>query len=259
MSLHEKNGLSWFEFEVFAPYKQYLSHACFTRKGGVSNVPYDSLNTGLSVGDAHEHVQENRRRIASHFNGTEDLLFSVEQVHGLDFFIAENTPPQERKGDILLTKTAQNILMIKHADCQAAILYDPIHHAVATVHAGWRGQVQKAYTKALDLMQRLWNTKTSDVLVGVSPSLGILHSEFLSWKEQFPEELWSFCHKNHMDLKAIALYELLKAGVQEKNIEISPCCTFEQEELFFSYRRDHVTGRLATCVQLLSKPKRSLA
>ena len=251
MILQEKNGLSYFTFEIFLPFQDKLHHGCFTRKGGVSSPPFDSLNIGLSVGDIPENVLENRRRIASHFNISLEKLFHLEQVHGLDFFIANEGPQKDQKGDILLTNTKENVLMIKHADCQAAILYDPIHQALALVHAGWRGLVQKAYTKAITLMHTNWQTNPKDLLAGIAPSLGLSHSEFVSWQQEFTEEMWPFCHHNNMDLKAIALNELLKAGLQKKNIEISPLCTFDNEELFFSYRRDHKTGRLATCAQLL--------
>src|SRR5665647_80170 len=101
--LQEKNGLSWFTFEIFTPYQDRLRHACFTRNGGLSYPPYDSLNVGLSVGDIPEHVQENRRRIAAHFDSSAEKLFDLEQVHGLDFFLAETSNPKI-KGDILLTK-----------------------------------------------------------------------------------------------------------------------------------------------------------
>lgn len=281
MIFHENDdGLAWYEFELFMPYKHKIKHACFTRKGGVSNGPYRSLNLGLSVGDNEEQVVENRRRVASFFDATLKQLFDLEQVHSTHSVEVFNAPFSSKpQGDILLTQAKNAVLLIKQADCQAAILYDPLHHVVSCVHAGWRGQVKRAYTTAIHEMEKKWKSRPKDILVGISPSLGFDKSEFLSWEEDFPKCFHAFVYpnnlknrtfskttldyethrstpehvqdKDHADLKAMARYELLEAGIVEEHIEISPLCTYEYEDLFFSYRRDKTTGRQGTAVQLL--------
>lgn len=264
MQKRQKNGLQWFEFELFQPHTHRIRHGCWTRLGGTSKGPYASLNVGSNVGDRTDDVMQNRARIADCFTSDLTHLFDVEQIHKTDCVLVKQDSTSSMRADILLSETPNHILMIKHADCQAALLYDPEHHVCAAVHAGWRGLVQKAYTKALYEMSRLWKTNPQHILVGISPSLGVCHSEFLSWKEEFPPEMWPFAREaSHMDLNGIAKQEFLQAGVLAEHIEIANLCTYDTPELFFSYRRDKVTGRTATCIQLLPQstefsPKASL-
>ena len=252
MKEYRNDSLSWLEFDIFQPYRTFIRHGCFTRQGGVSHGPYDSLNVGTNVGDIPTHVVQNRSLITKSLGIPAHLLFDVEQVHKTNHVLVNIKPTSHIQADILLTDKPNYALMIKHADCQAALLYDPEHHVCAAVHAGWRGLVQKAYTKALLEMKKLWNTNPQCVLVGISPSLGLCHSEFLSWKEDFPPELWPFQRgENKMDLLAIAQQELLQAGILAEHLEIAHICTYDTPERFFSYRREKMTGRTATCIKLL--------
>ena len=252
MLQQKQNQVEWLEFELFQPYRHRLLHGCFTRKGGVSNPPYDSLNVGLSVGDDRHDVLENRARIAQALGIDTSHLFDVEQIHTTDVVMVRDEPTSHRQADILLTETPNRLLMIKHADCQAGLFYDPVHHVCAAVHAGWKGLVQKAYTKAIHTMTQLWNTSPEDLLVGISPSLMLCHSEFRSWKEETPQEMWRFIkEEKHVDLMEMAKEELLRAAIAPHHIECARLCTFDCDELFFSYRRSKVTGRTATCITLL--------
>lgn len=252
MHTRKKKSLQWFEFEIFQPYSDRIRHGCFTKLGGSSQGPYASLNVGSNVGDNPPDVMENRARIADCFESDLLHLFDVDQVHKTESVLIAQNPTSSIQADILLSDRPRSILMIKHADCQAALLYDPEHHVCAAVHAGWRGLVQKAYTKALSEMSRLWKSDPQKILVGISPSLKVCHSEFLSWKTDFPKEMHTFVREgNRMDLIGIAQHELVQARVSLKHIEIAPFCTYDLPELFFSYRKDKVTGRTATCIQLL--------
>jgi YfiH family protein len=252
MKEYKKKQLSWLEFDIFQPYCNRIRHGCFTRKGGTSQVPYSSLNVGSNVGDNPSHVEANRALIANCFDSELKYLFDVEQVHKTNSVLIQKEPTSFIQADILLNSTKNNILMIKHADCQAALFYDPEHHTCAVVHAGWRGLVQQAYTKAISEMTRLWKTNPKNLLVGISPSLSLSHSEFLSWQKDFPQEMWSWATpENKIDLLGISKQELTQAGVLFHNIECAQICTFETSDLFFSYRREKITGRNATCIQLI--------
>ena len=141
--------------------------------------------------------------------------------------------------------------MMKHADCQAAIFYDPVHHALANVHSGWRGNVKNIYQTTILKMASVFGTKPQDLLVGISPSLGPQHAEFKNYKVEFPEHFWSFqvCPE-YFDLWAIARHQLEEAGVLPYHIEIAGICTYANKEDCYSYRRDKVTGRHATLAML---------
>ena len=142
-------------------------------------------------------------------------------------------------------------LMIYHADCQASIFYDPTHHAVAAVHAGWKGLVKEIYRKTIQSMKKRYGTKPEDLLVAISPSLGPNASEFVNYLKEFPRSFWNYQIKpNYFDLWEIAKMQLANNGIYEKNIQIAGLCTYSNPEDFFSYRRDKTACRHATIVSL---------
>ena len=142
--------------------------------------------------------------------------------------------------------------MIKHADCQAAIFYDPVHKALANVHCGWRGNVKNIYRVAVQKMKFTFGTNPKDLLVGISPSLGPDHSEFIHYQTEWPEEFWRFqVRPNYLDLWAIARDQLEQCGLLPHHIEVAGICTFANPQDFFSHRRDKITGRHATVAMLL--------
>lgn len=139
--------------------------------------------------------------------------------------------------------------MIKHADCQAAIFYDPVKQAIGAAHSGWRGAVAKIYTQTIEAMQMNFGTDTRDLLVGISPFLR--HAEFKNYKFEFPEEFWEFQIKSgYFDFGAIARNELNAAGILSQHVNISAHCTFADPENFYSYRREKSTGRHGTIIAL---------
>lgn len=146
--------------------------------------------------------------------------------------------------------------MIKHADCQAAIFYDPVNKAIGAAHSGWRGSVAKIYTKTINAMQKNFGTKPENLLVGISPFLGKDHAEFKNFKLEFPEEFWKYQVKpSYFDFAAIALDELKTVGILPQHVKISTQCTFANPEDFYSYRREKSTGRHGTVIALRDAPK----
>jgi YfiH family protein len=155
--------------------------------------------------------------------------------------------------DAIFTTERNLGIAVTHADCQAAIFYDPVHEAIGVVHAGWRGSVQNIYARLFDTMHREIGTQPHNLLVCISPSLGPDHAEYKNYKQDFPESFWSFQSKpNHFNFWEISKKQLQECGILEKNIEISGVCTYCSPEECFSYRREKETGRNATVVGLRS-------
>ncbi len=243
-----ESGVEWLEFELLAECPG-LMHAIFLRHGGISPEPFGSLNAGGSTGDDHEKVTENRRRMLNALNISR--VVSGKQVHGSDVTWIKQDQMEIAASDAMITDLQNVGLMIKHADCQAAILYDPVHRALGNVHAGWRGNVQNIYRAAIQKMQEAFGTRPEDLLVGVSPSLGPNHSEFKNYKTEFPEEFWTFqVRPEYFDLWAIARHQLEQCGVLPHHIQIASICTYANPQDYYSYRRDKVTGRHATIAAL---------
>ena len=117
-------------------------HGFFTRQGGVSPGAYHSLNVSLAVGDGQEAVAENLGRMRQALGLS--ALAGAAQVHGGRAAVI--TSPDQAvladlpEVDILVTTVPGLGLLIKQADCQAVMFFDPVNRVVANVHAGWRGQ-----------------------------------------------------------------------------------------------------------------------
>lgn len=250
MLLFNQNGLQWLQFELLANCPK-VSHAVFTRKGGYSLGHLESLNLSTSVGDDVQNVSKNRHKV------TEALslphLISGNQCHGINISTISsasisNPPPS---CDALTTQSKNIGLMILQADCQAAILYDPIQHAIANVHCGWRGSVQNIYQHAIDRMQQNFRTNPKDLLVCISPSLGPENAEFIHYKTELPESFWSFqTSPYHFNFWEISKWQLTMAGVLSHHIQVASIDTFSTPQDYFSYRRSNITGRQATICAL---------
>jgi YfiH family protein len=243
----EANGIEWLEFELFQGLP--LQHAVFLRKGGVSTGPFASLNLGRYAGDEEKHIEENQKRVAACFDFLP--ITYVEQVHK-DAVVEIVKEGEKIIADALITNKRSLPLAMTHADCQVAIFYDARNHALAVVHAGWRGNVLNIYEKTLAKMEQLYGSKREELLVVISPSLGPNAAEFIHYKEEFPPSFWKFqIRHNYFDLWVIAENQLQQSGVPLEHIQIARQCTFENPSDFFSYRREKKSGRHATIASLL--------
>ncbi len=222
----------------------------FSRHGGVSPPPFDSLNVGFHVGDDPRLVMENRRRIRDFLDATS--LVSAKQVHGCDIAILEDgSMDEELEGiDGIITDVPGKAIMVQHADCQAVVMFDPVNKVVANIHCGWRGNVQKIVLKAVNAMKENYCSRPEEIRVAVSPSLGPCCSQFKDWNTLLPQEFHSFMpRENYVDFWAITEKQLVQSGIRKENIYNPSICTVCSTD-FFSYRRDGITGRCATVIML---------
>ncbi|MBX9642076.1 MAG: polyphenol oxidase family protein, partial [Mycobacteriaceae bacterium] len=166
--------------------------------------------------------------------------------------IDEHSPEEVVNYDGLITSTPGVTLMMRHADCQIALFYDPKNHAAANVHAGWRGSVANIYAETVQQMQQVYGSYPSDLLVCVSPSLGPDEAEFIHYRSELPEEFWAFqVRPTYFDFWSISEFQLQAAGILPHHIEVARLSTYSNPHDYFSYRRDKKTGRHATCMTLL--------
>lgn len=166
----------------------------------------------------------------------------LEQVHSPWVYRAPASAP----GDGLYTTQKECALLIKHADCQAAIFYDPVSQTLACVHAGWRGLVQNIYTATIQKLKGK-GVNPRNLLVAIGPSLGPKNGEFKGWASYFPPHFGAYQVKeNYFDLRAVAKDELISQGVLPHHIAIAPHCTVEEPALFHSWRRDKTHERNGT-------------
>ena len=218
-----------------------------TRNGGVSVAPFTSLNLGLSTKDSEERVLENRRRLFESVGFTLEDLAITGQVHGDDVLVVDRAGLYVGN-DGLVTNQAGVLLCLSAADCASVLLVDPVERVVGACHAGWRGTRARITEKTILMMTGL-GADPANMYGYISPCISLKHFE-VGWEvaEQFHE---AYVHqlpgkkKPHVDLKAALYDQLLSQGIQKNRIEVSPYCTFNDIDHFFSYRAEGgKTGRL---------------
>ncbi|MBW1998339.1 MAG: peptidoglycan editing factor PgeF [Deltaproteobacteria bacterium] len=244
-------GVVYFQFEGLAD--AGLRHAVFTRLGGVSRPPYDTLNVGKECGDDPEDVKKNLAIVQQVF-GTNHLI-SMKQVHGKRAQVVTEDDisrlPRSFHGDALITGVSGVALMVKVADCQGIILFDPENRVLANIHCGWRGNVLNIIDVAVERMCATFGSRASEIKAAISPSLGPCCGEFVTHEEIFPAEFRSFMwRKNYFDLWGISRWQMMRAGLRDENIEVAGICTRCRTDLFFSYRAEGMTGRFAVLSML---------
>lgn len=243
------------------------------RHGGVSKTPCESLNLAAHIGDSLQDVFENRSIVANHLGVTSDRITCGNQVHGLkavgiteELIGAGALSPDTAipDCDAVYTDIPNVPLFLFTADCVPVGIYDPVHHVVATVHAGWRGAIGHLPVITIEAMKRDFGTRFEDCYVYLGPSIGPKSFEVNQeladtftdeWKkitDTTSDELVRYIVREgalqatpHVDLWRFIEEDLLQRGVPKAQICISGTDSMTDENCF-SYRREHgKTGRMA--------------
>lgn len=246
------------------PYLQYrglsqypeLFHATFTRRGGRSLPPFEDLNLSFAVGDAQNLVADNLtlvRQVAC-----ADHLLVMHQTHGENIFVTHSASPpthwETPHADACMTDLPGLALMVKQADCQGVILFDPDRKVIACVHCGWRGSVCNFLGQVVTRMAQEFHIRAKNLRAAIGPSLGPCCAEYVGHERLFPRHFESFMIRpDYFDFWAISRHQLLEAGVLPDHIETASICTRCRTDLFYSYRGEGVTGRFGT-VAMLRRP-----
>ncbi|OGN62894.1 MAG: hypothetical protein A3F09_00145 [Chlamydiae bacterium RIFCSPHIGHO2_12_FULL_49_11] len=149
--------------------------------------------------------------------------------------------------DGVITQRRDVALVIRHADCQPIVLYDPGREVLGAVHAGWRGMVSGIVQVAVRKMESRFGSDPSRLEVHIGPSLCPNHAEFKNFLTEFPPAFHPFQIRPHyFDLWAITKMQLVEAGVHLHNIRVERVCTLCGSGNFFSFRRDKTKERNVT-------------
>lgn len=262
MPFHQVGPLRYLTFQTLD--HDQLVHAVFTRHGGVSPSPWNSLNLGGTVGDEKEHVAENRRRAFKALGRHPKSLFDVWQVHGAEVVCAyEPRPPHasHRQADVILTNRPNVTLMMRFADCVPILLHDPVRRVIGIVHAGWLGTVRKAAQAAIAAMQTEYGCRPKDILAAIGPSIGPDHytvgAEVISQiQAAFGQSASALLQGSDgaVKLDLWAANRLLLEDVGVTSIEEARLCTACHTEDWFSHRAEGgKTGRFGVLIGLKEK------
>ena len=237
-----------------------------TRVGGVGQVPYDSFNLGLHVGDNPTAVLENRKRWLDQWGVSISEVAVGEQVHGTNVLWVEEKDAGRGSRELetaipgtdgLVTQSDVG-LMAFFADCVPLFFYYPDLGAVGIAHAGWKGTAQKIGQKVLECFEEAGG-RTEDAWVAIGPSIGpccyiVDERVAVQFQSNYRETPFLQTQEDghyRLDLWEANKISLLEKGVRPENIEVAAICTADHPEWFFSHRRDGVrTGRMAGWVKL---------
>lgn len=257
------NGLVTYHFRRLTA--EGLVHAIFTRLGGVSHEPFDSLNVSRSVGDDEAAIVQNLARVYAGMGLTPNQVATAHQVHSnrVAVVTAQDGGRLVPATDGLVTNTPGLAILLRFADCQPIILYDPVRHAMGLVHAGWRGLAQGIARRAVETMQEAFGTKPADLLAGLGPAIGpccytvgdevasALGYALPDWQKVMSLDPSGTGWR--LDLPAANAQQLNAAGVRARRMEQAGLCTACHHDEFFSHRADKGhTGRFAVVVYLPS-------
>jgi len=224
---------------------------CSGRTGGVSPAPYESCNVGDHVGDAPEHVRENRRRLAAAVDaGDPDRWVWIRQVHGTDVHVATApNGPDVPEADAVVTAVRRLPVAVLTADCAPVAL--ACDDAVGVVHAGHRGLEHGVIELAVE---RLRETGHGPVRAYLGPCIRPARYEFgdadlARLVARFGPAVAGRTEAGRpaLDIPAAVRAALAACGVE--TFDDSGVCT-ASSPAYFSYRRDGVTGRQATIAVL---------
>jgi YfiH family protein len=262
----------------------WLIHGFSTKPGGVTNQDGEKvLNLGFTEWDSKENVLENRRRFQSALGASDLKLISLKQIHSDVIHLFDAAPADPCRGDASATNRPGLLLGVQTADCVPILLVDPKKRAVAAVHAGWRGTLQRIVTKAIGKMQMQFGTRPADLLAAIGPSIGgccyevgtevaiQFQSQFVDapeWFDEFrtgdepnPIQWLNMMPPGHqpppknvlLDLRKANRAQLLGAGLRAPNIFVNDLCTACRRDLLFSYRKEGTqSGRLLSVIGIRS-------
>lgn len=236
------------------PAPRNIRAATTTRAGGVSRAPYQSLNLAAHVGDDSPAVSENRARLRHALQLPAEPLW-LKQVHGITVINAglRNGEP-EADGSYAVGSGA--VCAVLTADCLPVLLCDRAGTKVAALHAGWRGLANGVIERGVAALQ----TPGTELLAWLGPAIGPAAFEVgqevqAAFTAHDPAAAAAF--RPHRDGKYLAdIYALARqrlAGLGVTSVYGGRFCTLTDRERFYSYRRDGVTGRMATLIWLAGR------
>lgn len=279
VSVMDQDAEPWYyEKPIFEQDLPGLAWGATYRMGGVSKAPFDSFNMAYHVGDQEDDILANRLMLAQYLGVSPERLTNANQVHGLN--VAKVDESQIGAGafgledaiqdcDALMTQVKKAPLLLFTADCVAVGIYDPVHEAVAVVHAGWKGTIGQLPRLTLEAMGQEYGTRPEDVYVFLGPSIGpnsFEVNEDLAERFRMEEEAFvkagydtvvnylqrpGASHQTpHVDLWGFTLASLILQGVEREHIVVSATDSMTSDACF-SYRREEgKTGRMAMFMML---------
>lgn len=220
-----------------------------TRAGGYSRPPYNQFNLGDHVGDSSEAVAFNRAQLQKRL-GSELEFYWLQQVHGVRVVELDGRAVSG-EADAAVTGQVNQVCQVMTADCLPVLFCNHKGTRVAAAHAGWRGLCAGVLEATIEAM----NEPADQLMAWLGPAIGpkifqVGDEVRQAFMQQQPSVEGCFrTDPQALDKWLADIYQLARLrlqGVGLKSIYGGTECTFSQPQRYFSYRRDGMTGRMAT-------------
>ncbi len=237
--------LSYISFKF--PHIKNVSCAFQTRGQIIENDAYSSGNISFEVGDDEQRVLENRRLITETFNIKS--FAEAKQVHGIKTIFnapkADYTKKSIEEADGLTTIEKEHALLIKTADCQPILMCDSKGEHLLAIHSGWRGNRQNYPLIAVQEFCKFYKLEPKNLHAVRGPSLSPAIAEFINYNKEWGKEFNTWYNEKNktVDLWQLTKDQLIEAGLEKENIYSIDLCTYSNNDMFFSYRQVHKSGR----------------
>lgn len=238
------------------------------RSGGHSPAPFSSNNMAFHVGDEADNVVENRKMVAAEAGRPLSTWTAAEQVHKADIIHAVRDDAgkgaltrESRVGeaDGMYTSSADVTLVSFYADCVPLYFHAPRSGLVGLAHAGWKGTALNIGARMIETWEKEEGIAPEEIYAVIGPCISQQHYEvddtvINAMKQVLGSSAAAPWTKNssgryQLDMKAVNRLLLEQAGIPAAQIEITSYCSFEQEQLFFSHRRDKgKSGRMMSFI-----------
>lgn len=237
-----------------------LTHAVFSRQGGVSPAPWDSLNMGGTVGDDPLRVAENRHRAFRSMNRHPDSMYDVWLVHGAAVVKVDQPrlTTEIQQADAIITDKKDVTLFMRFADCVPLLFHDPVRNAIGLAHAGWPGTIKRAASAVIEAMQAAYGSHPADICAAIGPSIAAHHypvgeDVITKVRDSFGGDATSLLISDNGEVK-FDLWMANRLVLEEmgvRRIEYSGLCTACQRNDWYSHRAEAgKTGRFGVLMGL---------
>jgi len=204
----------------------------------------------------------NREKFFKKLGVDKNLIIRAGLIHGSRAVLVSKKETGQiiKKTDGLITNEKNLFLTITTADCLPIFICDPKKEIIGLIHGGWRSLAGDILKKAIDKMINNFKSNPAQILIGIGPGISQCHFEVKKDLVQklcdriifAPKVILRKDNKIFLDLKELVKLRLMKLGIKERNIEISPECTFCLKNKYFSYRREK-PGKIKTMLAIIGQ------
>ena len=225
-----------------------IKHCFFSRKHGISQGIYESLNCGLGSDDNKENVLKNLELVSNKINCKKDSLITLNQKHTdlVIHFKNEISVKNKLTADAIVSEVKNIGISILTADCAPILFYDQKKKIIGCAHSGWKGALNGIIKNTVKKFNEL-NSDNNDLIAVIGPCISSknyevkkdLFDKFIS-QDKNNEIFFKLADDEKLlfDLRGFINKEILNLGI--KNIENIEMDTFSNKEFFYSYRRSQL-------------------